>query len=477
MFILFVLYRFILTTLGAEQLVLWSIVLATASASRIGELGLGASVTRFVAKYLATGEAQVSNIVVQTAFLSIGVFLFFMLVLAYPFFLILFEHLFSAETLLQSVALLPVALISLWLAASASVFQSGLDGCQRYDLRAGLVVGAQLVFFASALLLMPYYGLLGLAYAQILQGIILIVGGWLILRGLMTGLPVVPYQWNKNIFREMLGYGLQFQLGSIAMLLFDPLTKLLLGKYSTLSTVAYYEMANQFVGKVRQLIVSANQVLVPAVAELNEKTSNKLSNLYKKNLRLLFFIVFPLYTLVAAWSGIVSEIWIGNYQETFVVLVIVLSIAWSINTFSVPAYFFNLGTGHITWNTLAHVAMGITNLSLGYILGEIYGTTGVVVGFSSALIIGSLLLISTFHIKNKLSFALFFPKESYGLVLGGILVVLLNCSVYQQLLGYSMLERFVICMLIPLLFMSPVIWNHPMRKTLLDKLWDYRHLK
>ena len=40
--LLFALYRYINTTLGVEQLGVWSVVLATASASRLADLGLSA---------------------------------------------------------------------------------------------------------------------------------------------------------------------------------------------------------------------------------------------------------------------------------------------------------------------------------------------------------------------------------------------------------------------------------------------------
>jgi O-antigen/teichoic acid export membrane protein len=55
--LLFALYRYINTTLGVEQLGIWSVVLATASASRLADLGLSAGVTRFVARDRARGEA------------------------------------------------------------------------------------------------------------------------------------------------------------------------------------------------------------------------------------------------------------------------------------------------------------------------------------------------------------------------------------------------------------------------------------
>ena len=50
------LYRTINTTLGVERLGIWSVVLATASAVRLADVGLSVSVTRFLARALAAGK-------------------------------------------------------------------------------------------------------------------------------------------------------------------------------------------------------------------------------------------------------------------------------------------------------------------------------------------------------------------------------------------------------------------------------------
>jgi O-antigen/teichoic acid export membrane protein len=51
-------------------------------------------------------------------------------------------------------------------------------------------------------------------------------------------------------------------------MLYDPITKALLTKFGGLSLVGYYEMANKLIYQIRSLKVSANQILVPAFADL-----------------------------------------------------------------------------------------------------------------------------------------------------------------------------------------------------------------
>lgn len=468
--IMFALYRALLETLGAERLGIWSIVLATVSASRIGDLGLSASVTRFVAHYRARGEAKAAGGVVQTAALSIAVLLGLALGLAYPLLELLFTRLFSGGALQEAQALLPYALVSLGWTAVAGVFQSGLEGCQRYDWRALLGVSGQLLYLPAALWLAPRYGVIGLAWAQIGQGVVVAIAGWLLLHRFLPGLPWLPWRWRRAWFREMLGYGVQVQIGSIAMMLFEPLTKVLLGRFGGLAAAGYYEMANQFAGKARALIVSANQVMVPMVASFQAQETGKLRQVYRANLRFLFLIVLPLYALVAAWAPLLSEIWIGHYEPLFVIFVGVLALTMSLNTLADPAYFFSLGTGRVFWNTVAHVWMGVANAALGLLLGPRYGVAGVIGGMAFALVSASALVIAAFHRRYRLSWRLLLPAEALGLLMTSGIAVAVSEPLYQAVAGEGTVERLLLGIGVPLLILCPAIWFHPLRPVLLSRL-------
>ena len=54
--VLFILYKFLLNTIGVEQLGIWSLVLATTAVTQIANLGLSGSVVKYVAKYIARKE-------------------------------------------------------------------------------------------------------------------------------------------------------------------------------------------------------------------------------------------------------------------------------------------------------------------------------------------------------------------------------------------------------------------------------------
>ena len=461
--LLFLLYRYLAATLGIAKLGVWSVVLASVSASRIADFGLSASATRFAAKYLALDEPRRAAEAIETAALTLSVVLALVLPAVYPLISKILSHLFDAEYLPDALSLLPYALLSLWFSIVAAVFQSGLDGCQRMDVRARLVLAGQTLLLALAFWLVPHFGLIGLAWAQVGQGFFLLILGWWLLRRHLPQLSRVPWCWRRDIFREMLGYGFNVQFASIAMILFDPLTKALMAKFGGATAAGYFEMANQVVVKGRALIVSANQAVVPKVAQVTEVLPQLLPKIYEKNMQLLVFVTLPTCTLLFAWAGFPSWFFLGGYNTEFVFFLKIATVGWALNTFASPAYFANLGTGHVGWNTLSHVTIGGLNGILGLFLGSSFGAKGVALGYVSSLVVGSWLLIAVFHKLNTVSWEILVSREHLGLAT--VSMFILAYSTFDAMLPFCDGNiRMAVMLLFPPLTLIVAIWFHPLRK-------------
>ncbi|RME28516.1 MAG: hypothetical protein D6800_03785 [Candidatus Zixiibacteriota bacterium] len=391
--LLLFLYRYINLELGTAALGIWSVVLAMSSASRLADFGISASVTRFVARYLALDEGKDAAKVVETALLTLLVFLVVALPLLYVPLKWILDHVFSGSNLKQAQALLPFALVSLGLAILSAVVQSGLNGIQRMDLRAGLVLAAQLIFVILAFRLIPSLGLIGLAWAQIVQGAVSLFGGWLLLGRHMIALPRLPIVWSRKHFREMLGYGVNVQAATLLVLALDPLTKALMARFGGAETAGFFEMANQIAIKVRTLIMAANQAIVPKVAQMKEKSPHLLTELSNNNYKIIFYLSPIILSLLYLSSGVLSIVLIGHIAHEFILILFILLAAWFINVFTGPAYFINLGIGRPGRNTISHAVMACVNLLLGWSFGAMFGGTGVAFAYAVALVAGSAILI------------------------------------------------------------------------------------
>ena len=468
--LLFVLYRYISTTLGVDQLGVWSVVLAAASASRLADLGLSAGVTRFVARDLALSQPHMAVRVLETAWSTLSVLVALVLALAYPLIRWFLSYLFHDEHLAQALAILPLAMVSLWLTIVGAVAQSGLDGCQRMASRAAIVVLGQALMVLLSFALVPQWGLTGLAWAQIGQGLFLFVGGWWLLRRSFPGIAVLPWRWHRPVFREMVGYGANVQVSNIFVLLFDPLTKALMAKYGGPGAAGYFEMANQVVLRARTLIVAANQAIVPSVTHTMQAAPKQLPKLYQENIRILVLVALPLHALLFAWSGLFSELLLGAYQAQFVFFFQLCALAWFISIFASPAYFMNMGTGSVGMNTLAHGVMGVFNLVLGVGLGVMYGAAGVAWAFALALVVGNLLLTAAFHSRHAVSWRAMMHREHLPLAIVGLMIACFGLAGSDWMHnGTSQFMRWLVTLLLPLLALAVVLWLHPLRMVLWDR--------
>lgn len=472
--ILFILYRFLLTTIGVEQLGIWSLVLTTTAVTRIGDLGLSAGVVKFVAKYVARGEHETVAGVIQTAVLSIGTFIGLILLALYPFARWLLGLIVPEGGLESALSILPFALVSLWLTLITSVFQAGLDGCQRIDLRSALLIGGAAFYLLVCFVLVPIYGLMGLAYAQAIQTGIVLVGSWFLLKRRLPILPAIPYRWSRSLFREMVGYGINFQVISIAQMLYDPITKWLLTRFGGLAMVGYYEMASRMILQFRALIVSANQVLVPAIADLQEKKPEIIRVVYRDSYRLLIYLALPLYSIIIACTPVISKLWIGHYEGTFVLFTILLAAGWFLNTLNSPAYFVNLGIGELRWNTISHIVIGVLNGGLGLLWGKLYGGIWVVIAWVFSLAAGSSIIILAYHLRHKIPLSELLPRESRMTTLACVISMLIALMIYYP--AHHLFSIITVSSLVLLSFLAIValpLWLHPMRKRLIGWIGQY----
>jgi O-antigen/teichoic acid export membrane protein len=465
--VLFILYKFLLKTIGVEQLGIWSLVLATTSVAQVANVGLVGGVVKYVAKYVARGEERKVSGVIQTAAISLGLFFGFALLAGYPLINWVLGLAVPPNSHALALRILPFALFSLWLTVVSSVFQSGLDGFQRIYVRNFLVIGGSVSYAILCFMFAPKHGLIGLAYAQVISNSVFLLISWILIKRFLPVLPLFPYQWNRSLFKEIIGYGISFQAITAATMLYDPTTKVLLSRFGGLSMVGYYEMASKMVQQFRSLIVSANQVLVPAIADLHEKDPIGIRSVYLKSYHLLFYLALPLFTLIIISTPLISTIWIGHYEGTFVISGILLAIGWCLNTFNAPSYIAYLGEGDLRWNVISHVVIGIFNAGLGIILGMLFFGFGVVVAWVIALIVGSAVICVSYHITHKIPLSEMMPEES-RVMLGIYAVLLVLFFIIQvglhQVLKTTATNSIVVIASLPVILLP--FWLHPMRKRL-----------
>lgn len=465
--ITFYLYRFLIDAIGIERVGLWSLVLASTSIAGIGNLGISNSTVKFVAKYNARGEQETVAKVIQTASISMSVIFGLILAVVYFFAGLFLHYLFSENDITEIQILLPYALFSLWLTEVSGVYLSSIDGFQLTYIRSIFLIISSILYLIFCFLLVPKYQLIGLAYAQILQAVFILLAGWIILCKKLSSLPLIPYQWERKLFYEIIGYGVYFQINSILQMLFDPITKVFLSKFGNLSIVGYYTMASRMVSIFSGLLSNANSVLVPTIAHVYEKNRDDIKNIYRNSYNVLLTFALIVYCGIVAFSPYISVIWIGYYEHTFVFSTIALSVAWFVSTLNNPAYSMYLGIGNLRWITINHIIVGTLNVGLGLLIGSNYGGKGVVIARALALSLGSLPILGSYHYKYNIPFSNLLPRNSIAIFFASIASSPISLILYYKL--HETLSFCLLTILSVLTFLSMVgypLWKDPVVKQL-----------
>jgi O-antigen/teichoic acid export membrane protein len=280
------LYKFLLKVVGVEHLGVWSIILATTSVANLANFGITSGLVKFIADYNSRNLHDKIPKLIFTSFLLIAVFFIVLISIFFLFSKLFLPYFIEPKYLSIATEILPYSLICLFINSLGGIFTSTLEGFQRNYVRNYIIVFSSIILLLASYYLVPIYKLKGVAIAQIIQAVILLIFSFISLKKIVKQKIFNRWLWDKEIFRELLNFGLKFQVISIFQMLNEPITKALISKFGGLAMLGYYEMAARLVNQIRALIVNANQVMVPVIIE--KLNANKHSLFLLHFLQILF---------------------------------------------------------------------------------------------------------------------------------------------------------------------------------------------
>ena len=178
---LFLLYRFLIRSIGVERLGVWSLVLATTSVVTLANQGFASSIVKFVAQYCARGRRKGLRRGGNSADHSRRA--------AHGDLRRALSHRAldsaagdSAGARRSGFAILPYALASLWINVLGSVLLAALAGHELMSHRNYVVAGGSFLYLVLAFAMVPRWGLVGMAYAQTIQTAACFMTAWILLR-------------------------------------------------------------------------------------------------------------------------------------------------------------------------------------------------------------------------------------------------------------------------------------------------------
>jgi O-antigen/teichoic acid export membrane protein len=455
------LYKFILAQIGIKLLGVWSLIIATTSVVSLANFGISSSIVKFVSIY---NTQKRTDLIIKLIFTSL---IFTISTYALISIIIYFSgtsllHLIIEEDYINiAITILPFSLVSLILNAISGVFNSAIDGIQKNYIKSYIIIFSSIILLLTSVLLTPKFGILGLVYAQIFQSIFVLIITIISFKKLFYISLDFRWNWDSALFKEIFNYGIKVQVSSILEMTFEPITKLLLSKYGGLTMVGFYEMATRLTVQLRSLIVSANQVIIPVIAESKENNPSNIKIIYIKLFSIILYLDILLTSFIIVFAPVISLIWIGYYESIFVNIVILSSVSIFFNITSSPAYFHYMGEGKLNWIVMSILISFLTNILLGILLGSNFGGIGVIISFNISLIFHAILLQRAFLKFKEIKIRTLISHYDLKLIFISIIFMIFSNYMFHSIFNYKSTSIYFFLYIVCLFFFGFYLIKNP----------------
>ncbi len=399
----FISYKFIISLHGVAVLGIWSAINAWLFFGRVSNPGLGAALARYVARLDHNTDFIKVRHHVDSAF-GFNLIIFFLLSFASYFFISTFiDFIFSDEnSILIALQILPFMCLSLFFSGMSGVFNGALKGIHMGFISSHINIFAAVVHLIAILLLVPEYGLLGLAYAQCLQLSIMTIFGWTVFgyitrsAAIQNRVPIyLPFLFRLTSIRSMIMYGVNAQIVNLSVGSVQPISKILISKFFGLEFLGIYELASKLVTKISNIISRVILTALPAFSSITMKGSNKWKEIYfDLRWKVSLYSAIP-FILLALCSPLIFLIFFNesDINWEFSKMVTILSLGYYFVAYSALPHILGNVFARQYYHILGSIISNVILMILGVFVG-LYGTSTI-----HLLLVALALLFRSLYIK------------------------------------------------------------------------------
>lgn len=331
----FLIIRQVIVWHGATVAGSWSMVVGLCAFLRVADVFGGMGLARLLARPGMTGHARVA--LIDTVMQTTLIYYALASALALPALQIIAAA--------PDRALVPLALLLLLASAISTTSLAALDGIGRADLRTRIASLGAVASCLMALWWIPALGLRGLAAALIVQT----AGQALVARWALTRiLPGCDWRLNRYsvaALRDATRFGLGLQAGFLPLLIYEPLSRVLVGRLVGLEALAVFDLAYKLASYARLLLQSATTPLMPEFARLGTGAGA----LYRRAGRLTGWLTAAQWLLTVAAAPLVSLLTLGAIRPGFVLSAAVFATAFAIASLGLVPSLFAQSQGRLGW--------------------------------------------------------------------------------------------------------------------------------
>jgi O-antigen/teichoic acid export membrane protein len=383
--------------MGATRFGLLGLTLALLEYSGLFDLGLGRATTKHVAEKLATGEEEISHLVIgsvlsQVAFGLTGGILF---ALAAP---LLANHVFVIPPDMKAEAVAVFRVLGALVPATLLLvsLRGVLEAAHRFDLSNAVRVPSSLAsFLIPAIASSNGYTLPAIMLMFFVARLFFCLLSAIAVKRALPQLKLsLPDDWS--MLRPLLAFGGWMSVSNVISPLLVYLDRFMLGAFVGLSAVGYYTAP--FDGVVRLLIVPASLVnaLFPSVSAMHATGDREgIKRVFSKAVRNITLLLAIPSAVLMIFGPALLRLWLGDtFADNGGTAVRVLAFGVLMNSLAhIPSSFIQ-AVGRPDVNAKFHMLELLFHVPIAWWLIHRYGVTGAAIAWTIRVTLDSGLLFA-----------------------------------------------------------------------------------
>lgn len=448
----FFMMPFLIHALGDGSYGIWTLVSMFMGYYGLIDLGMSATISRFVATSIGADDIVRRKVITSTSFyifVGLGCLAAVATLIATTF-----ADKFSTPDDLET---MQIALIIMGLSLASTfpvrVFSGALTANLRYDITTTIDLVTTVVRTGLfVLVILQGYGVIGLAAISTLMS--LLSSALIIFFAYRTepGLTIHPRYFSPGMIKELLSFSSYLLISRIANILKYKVDSFVIAAHIGLGAVTHYVIATRLMDYFIDLISQIMGVVGPVFGQYYGKKDFQA-------IKDKFFFLSKISFAIAGFAGLMAfcyaevfiNTWMGPEYMDSVEIIHIVAIPIMLGLCQSPLYKVLVGIAKHRLMTFIGISEGIANLTISLSLVDEYGIKGVALGTAIPMVISALILYPLYLCHAiKLSPIRYYLFITKNFVLSALLVVGLWLLIsdyvqysYLSMISFGLLQAIV----------------------------------
>lgn len=431
---------FILKYVGDAAYGVYKSVASISASLAVMDLGLGTTMTRYMARYNATKDKETAEnfigmVIVQFLFLlAVIVLIGVCIICLLP---VLYDNTFSANELVLARELLAILLLNMILRLFENLLFGILNGYERFTFSNGFKIINVILKFTLILIVLPFVK--NIKMVVMLETVLVTVTIFIFIAYIRSRLQITPRlkKWDTSLFIESFGYTVLMFIQAITVQFNGNVDNVLVGALQGASYVTVYSMALTIFGMYENLSGSVANIMLPKITNqvVEGGTNSQLQRSVEQAGRFQFFL------LAAAIGGFVClgkdfyKLWLGDAFSDCYILVLILIVPVTFPMIQNVALSILRAENKMVYRTVTLSVSCICNVAITFIGIKLWGYWGAAIGTACATILNFMMMNIYYHKKLGFKILRMFANIMQGTLPAAIIATLVTGIVHYFFRG------------------------------------------